>query len=172
MAGGDNVRGNRVLGGLVLLAIIISISLPVAAELRLRASVRDSAASAQTVVGMLLDRGRDLFVLLFQARRAVHEREGMLERFVRPDWVVSNDLCEGCAGTQYYSRDQSWSFLDMVVFAPSENADSAWQVRSVEIANQLPAQVTAEGTPNRYRSAERTGVSDHWPVLMTLEPRP
>ena len=83
MAGGDNVRGNRVLGGLVLLAIIISISLPVAAELRLRASVRDSAASAQTVVGMVLDRGRDLFVFLFQARRAVREREVMLDEVAR-----------------------------------------------------------------------------------------
>ena len=94
MAGGDNVRGNRVLGGLVLLAIIISISLPVAAELRLRASVRDSAASAQTVVGMLLDRGRDLFVLLFQARRAVHEREAMLDEVAR----LRHDLLDALLG--------------------------------------------------------------------------
>jgi len=108
----------------------------------------------------------------FNTTSVEDERERLLDRYVRPDWVVSNDLCDGCAGTQYYSRDQSWSFLDMVLFAPSEDADNAWQVRSVEIANQLPAQVTADGTPNRYRSAERTGVSDHWPVLMTLEPRP
>ena len=108
----------------------------------------------------------------FNTTSIENDREGLLERFVRPDWVVSNDLCEGCEGTQYYSRDDSWSFLDMVVFASSENTDRAWQVRSVEIAISLPAQVTADGTPNRYRSAERTGVSDHWPVLMTLEPRP
>ena len=108
----------------------------------------------------------------FNTTSIENNREGMLERFIRPDWVVSNDHCEGCEGTQYYSRDESWSFLDMVVFSSSKNANTAWQVRSVEIANQLPAQVTADGTPNRYRSAERTGVSDHWPVLMTLEPRP
>jgi hypothetical protein len=36
----------------------------------------------------------------------------------------------------------------------------------------VPAQLTADGTPNRYRSAERTGVSDHWPVVMTLEKHP
>lgn len=108
----------------------------------------------------------------FNTTSLENNREGLLERFIQSGWVVSNDLCEGCPGTQYYSRDQSWSFLDMVVFAASENADNAWQIRSVEIANQLPAQVTSEGTPNRYRSAERTGVSDHWPVLMTLEPRP
>ena len=108
----------------------------------------------------------------FNTTSIENEREGMLERFIRPDWVVSNDHCESCAGTQYYSRDESWSFLDMVVFSSSRNANAAWQVRSVEIANGLSAQVTAEGTPNRYRSAERTGVSDHWPVLMTLEPGP
>jgi endonuclease/exonuclease/phosphatase family metal-dependent hydrolase len=108
----------------------------------------------------------------FNTTRIENDREGMLDRFIRPDWVVSNDHCEDCAGTQYYARDDSWSFLDMVIFSPSKNADSAWQVRSVEIANQVPAQVTADGTPNRYRSAERTGVSDHWPVLMTLERRP
>jgi endonuclease/exonuclease/phosphatase family metal-dependent hydrolase len=108
----------------------------------------------------------------FNTTRIESHREDMLDRFIRPDWVVSNDHCEDCAGTQYYARDDSWSFLDMVIFSPSKNADSAWQVRSVEIANQVPAQVTADGTPNRYRSAERTGVSDHWPVLMTLERRP
>jgi len=108
----------------------------------------------------------------FNTTSIENEREGMLERFIRPDWIVSNDVCESCAGTQFYSRDNSWSFLDMVVFASSENADNVWQVRSVEIANQLSAQVTTDGTPNRYRSAPRTGVSDHWPVLMTLEPRP
>ena len=108
----------------------------------------------------------------FNTTSIENNREGMLERFIRPDWVISNDLCEGCEGTQYYSRDESWSFLDMVVFSSSINANTTWQVRSVEIANRFPAQVTADGTPNRYRSAERTGVSDHWPVLMTLEPRP
>lgn len=108
----------------------------------------------------------------FNTTSIENEREGMLDRFIRPDWVVSNDLCEDCVGTQYYSRDNSWSFLDMVIFSPSKNADSTWQIRSVEIANKLAAQVTEDGTPNRYRSAERTGVSDHWPVLVTLERRP
>ncbi len=99
-------------------------------------------------------------------------QEGLLDEFARPFWMVSNDVCEGCEGTQYYSRDESWSFLDMVLFSPSADTDKAWTVSAVEIANAFSAQVTADGTPNRYRSAERTGVSDHWPVLMTLEPRP
>ncbi len=95
--------------------------------------------------------------------------EGLVDRYLRPGWVVSNDLCEGCPGTHYYARDERWSFLDMVAFAPSQEPGSAWSVAAIDIATAVPAQVTADGTPNRYRSAERTGVSDHWPVVMTLE---
>ena len=108
----------------------------------------------------------------FNTTSIENDREGMLERFIRPDWVVSNDNCKECLGTAYYSRDQSWSFLDMVLFSPSADTDKAWTVSAVEIANEFPPQVTADGTPNRYRPAERIGVSDHWPVLITLEPRP
>jgi hypothetical protein len=97
--------------------------------------------------------------------------EGLLDRYLRPGWVVSNDLCEGCPGTHHYARDDRWSFLDMVIFAPADDPVSAWSVASIDVANAVPSQVTADGTPNRYRSAERTGVSDHWPVVMTLEKR-
>jgi endonuclease/exonuclease/phosphatase family metal-dependent hydrolase len=97
----------------------------------------------------------------------------MLDRFVRPHWdVVSNDLCEGCPGTQYYSRGDTWSFLDMVLFSPSADEHNAWHASSVELATALEAQRTTDGTPQRYVPAERRGVSDHLPVLMTLERRP
>jgi endonuclease/exonuclease/phosphatase family metal-dependent hydrolase len=95
--------------------------------------------------------------------------ERLLDAFLRPDWVVSNDLCDNCPGTHYYARDDRWSFLDMVIFMPAEDPATAWSVVSIDIPTAVPAQVTADGTPNRYRSAERTGVSDHWPVVMTLE---
>jgi endonuclease/exonuclease/phosphatase family metal-dependent hydrolase len=98
--------------------------------------------------------------------------ESLFDRYLRPGWTVSADLCKGCSGTHHYATGDTWSFLDLVIFAPSAEPSSAWSVASVAIANGLPEQVTAEGTPNRYRSAERTGVSDHWPVVMTLEKRP
>lgn len=108
----------------------------------------------------------------FNTTSTEDEAEGILDRFLRSGWVISNDLCEGCPGTHYYARDNRWSFLDMVVYAPAEAGGAAWTVSAVEIANAVAAQVTTDGTPNRYRSAERTGVSDHWPVVMTLEERP
>ena len=95
--------------------------------------------------------------------------ERLVDTFLRPGWVVSNDLCDGCPGTHYYSRDDRWSFLDMVVFAASEDPANSWSVTAVEIPTAVPAQLRADGTPQRYVSAERKGVSDHLPVVMTLE---
>jgi len=98
---------------------------------------------------------------------------GMLERFVRPYWTVAHEQCQGCRGTQYYAPDDSWSFLDMILFAPGRGEKTTWQIRaeSVRIANQLAQQVTKDGTPLRFDPLERIGVSDHWPVQLTLEPK-
>ena len=97
--------------------------------------------------------------------------QGMLERFVRPLWTAVHEYCDGCPGTHYYARGDSWSFLDMILFAPPRGEKATWRVRadSVRILNGTPAQVTPDGTPNRYRSATRTGVSDHWPLVVTIE---
>ena len=99
-----------------------------------------------------------------------HE-QGMLERFVDPTWTAVHEIsCDGCMGTHYYARDDVWSFLDMILWSPPKGTTATWAVdaSSISIANENPAQVTAEGTPARFRLAEKTGVSDHWPVVMTL----
>jgi len=97
--------------------------------------------------------------------------KNMLDRFARPNWTVSNDHCNGCQGTSYFPPDQSWSFLDMILWRPCCGADATWQIRadSVRIANQSEAQVREDGTPQRFRFPAGTGVSDHWPVVMVLE---
>ena len=97
---------------------------------------------------------------------------GIWDRLVRPDWIIAHETgCEACPGTAYYARDDRWSFLDIILFSPSRGENTTLQIRagSVQIANAAEAQVTADGTPARFRSAERTGVSDHWPLVMTLE---
>jgi hypothetical protein len=96
----------------------------------------------------------------------------MLDRFARPDWQISNDFCDNCRGTSYYGVDDSWSFLDMILWHPGERGDNATnslRISRVEIANAIPDQQQADGTPRRFRLPEASGVSDHWPVLMTLE---
>lgn len=101
-------------------------------------------------------------------------RENMLERFAYPDWTVAHELgCGECKGTQYYARGDSWSFLDMILWSPAQGRgkNTTWVVRegSVSVANKGPAQVTDQGVPARFELPEGTGVSDHWPLVMTLE---
>ncbi len=98
--------------------------------------------------------------------------EDMLGRFVRPHWQIAHELgCEACLGSYYYRRDDNWSFLDMILFSPARGAETTWKIRadSAWIANRSEAQVSLSGTPLRYDAVQRRGVSDHWPVVVTLE---
>ena len=108
----------------------------------------------------------------FNTSSSEDSQRSMLERFVRPFWVVAHDTCRDCPGTQYYARDESWSFLDMILFSPVRGENTTWQIRadSVRIGNRNVAQVTKDGTPQRYNAEARVGVSDHWPLLATVEP--
>ena len=97
--------------------------------------------------------------------------QGYMNRFVKPYWETSSELCAGCRGSYYYGRTDTWSFLDVILYSPARSEKTTWQIRadSVKVANGFGLQVTRDGRPNRYRSAERTGVSDHWPIVLTIE---
>ena len=98
---------------------------------------------------------------------------GILDRLARPHWQIAHELgCEDCPGTNYYARGDNWSFLDMLFFSPARGENATWQIRanSVHIANGTDAQVKPDGTPRRFESDPFGGVSDHWPLVMTLEP--
>jgi len=107
----------------------------------------------------------------FNTTSTEDRQKDMLNRFVRPLWTVAHDDCEGCPGTHYYARDDNWSFLDMILFSEPRGKKATWQIRadSVRIANRTEAQVTASGIPWRYNATERAGVSDHWPLTVTIE---
>jgi len=96
----------------------------------------------------------------------------LLDDYARPYWTLAHDIgCETCKGTHYYARGDNWSFLDMILFAEARGGNTTARIRaeSVQIANLNPAQVSRHGTPERFRSAHGTGVSDHWPMTVTLE---
>ena len=108
----------------------------------------------------------------FNTTSTEDEREGLLDMYVRPYWTIAHDLgCHGCKGSYYYQPDENWSFLDMIFFAPARGAKTTAQIRgdSVEIANAYGPQVSVNGTPERFSSANGTGVSDHWPLIATIE---
>lgn len=100
--------------------------------------------------------------------------KNMLQRFVRPFWrAVHEQGCDNCRGTQYYARDKSWSYLDMILWSPAmtRGTNTTWSIRaaSFAIANQGPGQLLDNGTPARFEMPEGSGVSDHWPVVFTIE---
>jgi endonuclease/exonuclease/phosphatase family metal-dependent hydrolase len=108
----------------------------------------------------------------FNTTSSEDARESLLDRYARPDWTLAHDIgCSDCPGTHFYSRNDTWSFLDMILFSPARGEKATARIRadSVAIANGNPAQTSREGTPERFRSAEKTGVSDHWPMIATIE---
>ena len=106
---------------------------------------------------------------------ATEDRDkSMLDRFARPDWtVVHDEPCDGCRGTTYYRPNDEWSYLDMILWSPVENsgADATWSIRagSFAIANRVPGQVNSAGTTVGFEMPEGTGVSDHWPLIFSIE---
>ena len=108
----------------------------------------------------------------FNTTSSEDAREGLLDSYARPYWTLAHDVgCSECDGTYFYGRDDSWSFLDMILFSPARGENTTARIRadSVSIANSNPAQVSPSGVPQRFRSAGRTGVSDHWPMIATIE---
>jgi endonuclease/exonuclease/phosphatase family metal-dependent hydrolase len=106
-------------------------------------------------------------------------KQSMLDRLARPYFsIVHEKNCrdrEGsCRGTSYYARDDTWSFLDMILWSPARDrsARATWRLRgnSVRIANGTEEQVRDDGTPARFVLPAGSGVSDHWPLHFTIEP--
>jgi len=97
---------------------------------------------------------------------------GLLDAHARPHWTLAHDVgCSDCRGSYFYHRDSTWSFLDMIFFAAASGAKTTAQIRgdSVSIANDYLPQVGENGTPERFSSEKGTGVSDHWPMIATVE---
>jgi endonuclease/exonuclease/phosphatase family metal-dependent hydrolase len=99
----------------------------------------------------------------------------MLERLVRPSWRVAHEEgCPGCpSGSSYFAPERSWSFLDMILWsAGSEPGRGAmWDLRvdKTFVANGARDQVRRNGTPASFQLPQVRGVSDHWPVVVTIE---
>ena len=110
----------------------------------------------------------------FNTTSAEIREKNMLERHVRASWTVVHELgCGDCKGTHYYRRDDSWSFLDMILWSggAASGAQATWNIRnkSVHVANSVPDQVLEDGTPARFQLPSGSGISDHLPLVMSIE---
>ncbi len=96
----------------------------------------------------------------------------ILDDRARPFWTVAHEVdCDGCRGTNYWPSGDSWSFLDMIFWSPATGTESQWRIRTggVYIADGYPDQLNEDGTVKRFNLEAREGVSDHLPMVMTIE---
>ncbi len=97
-------------------------------------------------------------------------------RLASEHWVLARDIgCKDCPGTHYYPPKKSWSFLDAVLvsknMAPTGGA--AWRIdpESVRLAKGTKHQADKRGRPRRFDPMDRSGVSDHFPLVIDLVKR-
>jgi endonuclease/exonuclease/phosphatase family metal-dependent hydrolase len=137
--------------------------------------MRQAAYRHLNALRAALPADRDAFAAGDFNTTSVEDREkDMLERFARPYWTVAHEVgCDGCKGTSYYAPRDDWSFLDMILWssATDRGENATWNLRadSVRLANSAPGQLRPEGTPWRFEMPGGAGVSDHLPVVVTIE---
>ncbi len=137
--------------------------------------MRDAAYDHLNQLKSGLPAGRPAFAAGDFNTTSKEDREkGMLRKHARPGWTVAHELgCGDCKGTHYYAAGDDWSFLDMILWSPGEtsSAQATWNIRSNSpyVANANPDQVLADGAPARFQLPKGTGVSDHWPLVMSIE---
>ncbi len=108
----------------------------------------------------------------FNTPRREMQDTPILDERVRPYWLIAHELgCGDCLGTNYWPAGDSWSFLDMILYARPRGENTTWRIRadSVRLANDAPEQTDANGRPRRFSRSPLAGVSDHWPLVLTLE---
>ncbi len=101
----------------------------------------------------------------FNVTSAENAKEKLYEN-INKTWFVSHlDQCAECEGTNYYYRDDRWSFLDAIMLKRESSAK--FVENSVEII-KVDAQTRDDGSPIRFNSKGLYGVSDHFPVVVKI----
>ena len=92
------------------------------------------------------------------------EDSRLYRKIVYDTWFVSHlEACKSCLGTNYFSRADSWSFLDAILLSKTSVAKMDYS--TVEVVNKLANQKNKDGTPKRFDLKTGQGVSDHFPIF-------
>ena len=138
--------------------------------------MREQAYEALNLLHDALPPGRMAFAAGdFNTTAAENAEHKMLDRWVRPKWIVAHDACSGCPGTYFYPPNNTWSFLDTILWSRAGRGEkTTWRMRagSVQLVNRAAGQTTADSKPRRFELPDGTGISDHWPLAMTIESVP
>jgi endonuclease/exonuclease/phosphatase family metal-dependent hydrolase len=97
----------------------------------------------------------------------------IFDKVIQDNWLVSHRIGKmKYKGSTYFSRTESWSFFDIILFSKSlfSKTKGTWSVipESIRISNSDNRQISSEDTPLRFKYPNFDGVSDHWPVVAEI----
>jgi hypothetical protein len=99
------------------------------------------------------------------------EKSQLAEIHLLPYWIPVHLYCADCEGTTYETFTKSWSFLDMILMNKHFFAkNTPWTVdpSSLQIYNPFDFQTNKYGSPADFTLPYKSGVSDHWPLLIQI----
>ena len=143
--------------------------------------LREDPAAAILVVGDFNDNADSVIPIAhagFVLDEAAVLQDGLLL------FNLSATLPAGARGTYYYSQGRTWNSFDMINISRGLLTNgvpaSPWQIRPETFRIHAPPNMRQEnGAPYPFRrvgtrQGQRiyTGYSDHFPVVVTVEPRP
>lgn len=105
----------------------------------------------------------------------------IISETLRDQWIVPDEVNKGCRapGSNFYPRQAQWSFLDLIMtsrsLTSSSQAGAPWfadfgSFRTVISVPELQVDADNKGRvmPKRFDPKAKTGVTDHWPVMIDL----
>ena len=99
------------------------------------------------------------------------EESNLAQDYLLPYWIPVHLYCKDCKGTTYETFTKQWSFLDMILMSKNFfEKPVAWtaDISSLQIYNPLDFQTNKYGSPADFTLPYKSGVSDHWPLVIQI----
>ena len=106
----------------------------------------------------------------FNISKEEDAKENIFKFIAEPYWQVAHrEGCASCRGTAYYAKNDTWSFLDiLMVRRYSGTAEWQWDPKTVKVINTAQDQTDKAGRPQAFDPVTKMGVSDHWPLNIEI----
>lgn len=85
-------------------------------------------------------------------------------------WIAHKEIKSQWKGSTYYPKNNSWSFLDMLLIKKNKATIKDWHYdkQSFTVLNASKEQKDVHGFPLGFDPVKLTGVSDHWPIAIDI----
>ncbi|MCI5071460.1 endonuclease/exonuclease/phosphatase family protein [bacterium] len=112
----------------------------------------------------------------FNITREESNQSLVFERIAQQQWLTPHLSSKKYAqktnlGSNYYAKKNSWSFLDVILLSKNFADQKHWEYKpnSFEILNHNFIMQDKDKKPKSYNFISKQGVSDHFPVGLSIE---